>query len=85
VLGRTFTKNRPGKFEGKVSSVPDSDKWFHARIEVETKRVRVYVNDAKEPSLTVDRLSEDGKGRLIGLFVDTGDGLYANLKVTPTN
>jgi hypothetical protein len=77
-------ENRPGKFEGPVGSVPDPDKWFHARIEVGTKQVRVYVNGTKEPCLTVDRLAEGGGRRAVGLFVDTGDGLYAGLKVVPT-
>ena len=77
-------RNRPGKFEGPVRSVPDPEKWFHARIEVGKKQVQVYVNDAKEPCLTVDRLAEGGKGRAVGLFVDSGDGLYARLKVIPT-
>jgi hypothetical protein len=31
--------------------VPDPDSWFHARIEVTDREVRVFVNDAKEPSL----------------------------------
>ncbi|HVS39171.1 MAG TPA: hypothetical protein VMS17_26675 [Gemmataceae bacterium] len=73
--------NQPGKFEGPVSSAPDPEKWFHARIEVGTKQVLVYVNDAKEPCLTVDRLAEGGEGCPVGLFVDSGDGLYAGLKV----
>lgn len=77
-------KNQPGKFEGPVNSVPDPDKWFHARIEIETKQVRVYVNEAKEPCLVVNRLAQDVKSRPVGLFVDSGDGLYAGLKVTKT-
>ncbi len=75
-------KNQPGKFEGPVGSVPDPDKWFHARIQIETKQVRVYVNEAKEPCLVVNRLAQDVKSRPVGLFVDSGDGLYAGLKVT---
>ena len=74
-------KNRPGRFEGAVNSVPDPNKWFHARIVIETKQIRVFVNEAKEPCLVVDRLEEGGKSRQVGLFVDTGDGLYANLKI----
>jgi hypothetical protein len=77
-------RNRPAKFEGPVSSVPDGDKWFDARIEVETKRVRVFVNGTKEPCLTVERLAEGRTARAVGLFVDSGDGQYANFKVVPT-
>ena len=65
-------KNRPGKCEGPVDSVPDPEKWFHARIEVEKKQVRVFVNAGKEPCLKVDRLAEGEKARPLGLFVDTG-------------
>jgi hypothetical protein len=76
-------KGRPGKFEGPVSPVPDPDRWFHARIEVGEKQVRVYVEGSKEPCLVVDRLAEGGKGRPVGLFVDSADGLYAGLKIIP--
>jgi hypothetical protein len=76
-------KDKPGKFEGHVDSVPDPDKWFHARIEVGKKQVRVYVNDAKEPCLTADRLAEGGKERPVGLFVDTGDGHYSDFRFLP--
>jgi hypothetical protein len=63
--------------------VPEPDNWFRARIEVGAKQVRVFVKDAKEPCLTVDRLSSSEKARPAGLFVDTGDGLYRNLSITP--
>jgi hypothetical protein len=76
-------KTRPGKFEAAIRPVPDPDKWFHARIEVDAKQVRVFVNEAKEPCLTVERLAEVKKGRPMGLFVDSADGLYANLEITP--
>jgi hypothetical protein len=77
-------KERPGTFESPISPVPDPDGWFHARIEVGAKQVRVYVNEASEPCLTVDRLSGVGKDPRLGLFVDSADGEYANLKITPT-
>lgn len=77
-------KDKPGKFEGPVNPVPDPDGWFRARIEVGAKQVRVFVNEAKEPCLTVDRLAESGKSQPVGLFVDVADGLYARLRITPT-
>jgi hypothetical protein len=76
-------KDKPGKFEAAVSPVPDPDGWFRARIEVGENQVRVYVNEAKAPCLTVDRLAEGGKGRPVGLFVDVADGLYASFQLTP--
>ena len=45
--------------------------------------LRVFVDGAKTPSLVVDRLSSDRKKRAMGLFVDSADGYYANLTVTP--
>ena len=77
-------KDQPGQFEGPVRSAPDPETWFHARVEVGEKQVRVYVNGGKEPCLTADRLLAGGKSRPVGLFVDTGDGLYAGLKVFPS-
>jgi hypothetical protein len=75
--------NHPGKYEAPIHPVPNPDGWFHARIEVGEKQVRVFVDQAKEPSLTVGRLAENGKGKRIGLFVDTADGYYANFKIMP--
>jgi hypothetical protein len=76
--------NRPGKFEGPVDSVPDPDKWFHVRIEIEETKVRVFANEAKKPCLAVERLAKNATSRRMGLFVDSADGLYAGLKIIPT-
>jgi hypothetical protein len=76
-------KSAPGQFENSVNPVPDPDGWFHAQIEVTARQVRVFVNHAKEPSLVTHRLSSGGVQRPVGLFVDSADGQYANLKVTP--
>jgi len=76
-------KTYPNTFENRVSNVPDADGWFHARIELTEKQVRVFVNAAPEPSLVVTRLAVGDARRSLGLFVDTSDGYYANLRVTP--
>lgn len=76
-------ETQPGKFEAPVNPVPNPDGWFRARIEVGEKQVRVFVEQAKEPSLTVNRLAEGGKGRRVGLLVDVSDGLYANFRIIP--
>lgn len=77
-------KNAPTQFEKPVNPVPDPDAWFHATIEVTELQVRVFVNGAKEPSLVTRRLHVGGDKRPLGLFVDSAEGLYANLKVTPS-
>ena len=76
-------KTAPGQFEQPVNTVPDPDGWFHAQIEVTDTQVRVFVNRAKEPSLVVARLARGGVQRPVGLFVDSAEGLYADLAVTP--
>lgn len=77
-------KDKPGQFENAVNPAPDPGGWFHARIEVADKQVQVFVNDSKAPCLTVNRLAEGRMSRPVGLFVDVAEGLYANLKVTPS-
>lgn len=76
-------KDQPGKYEKPAVPAPDGDDWFHARIVVERPKVSVYVNDAKEPSLVVEELS-DRTGGGVGLWVGPGGGgHFANLKITP--
>ena len=73
----------PGKYEKPVNPVPDPNEWFHARIVVASPKVSVFVNDAKEPCLVVEQLSDRKKG-LVGLWVgNTSGGDFANLKIIP--
>jgi hypothetical protein len=76
-------KEKPGTYESAVKPVPDPSGWFHARIEVTKQKVSVWVDDAKEPCLVVDRLTNREKGK-IGLWVDSKEGAFSNLKVLPT-
>jgi len=76
-------KNKPGEFESAVTPIPEPDGWFHARIEVTRDRVRVFLDGARQPSLTVRRLKAGGERRPAGLFVDVAEGLYANFEVKP--
>lgn len=76
-------KTEPGRFENRVDPVPDPTGWFHARIVVTDREVRVHVDGAHQPSLVVRRLAAGVDGRPAGLFVDSADGLYANLRITP--
>ena len=73
----------PGKYEQPVNPVPDPNGWFHARVVVASPKVSVFVNDAKEPSLVVNQLSDRKKG-LVGLWVgNTSGGDFANFKIVP--
>lgn len=89
----TFTwkklrEERNGQYEKAIfpkpeMPAPDPNGWFHARIVVAKPKISVYVNDSKEPSLTVDELS-DRKGGKVGFWVGEGSGgMFANLKITP--
>jgi hypothetical protein len=75
---------KTGQYEKPITPAPDGDTWFHARIVVAGRKVTVFVNDAKEPSLDVELLNPRTGGR-VGLWGgDAGDGGYfANLKITP--
>ena len=76
-------KDKPHVFEAPISPVLNPDDWFHARIEVGETQVRVFVNDVNQPCLTVDRLLKGGQRQPIGLFVDSHEGMYDNLKIMP--
>jgi hypothetical protein len=72
----------PGRYESAVKPIPDPSGWFHARVEVTKQKVRVWVDDAKEPCLVVDRLATRDKGR-VGLWVDSHEGSFRNLTIRP--
>ncbi|MEO6245800.1 MAG: hypothetical protein ABIQ12_10215 [Opitutaceae bacterium] len=73
-------KERTGQFEKPINPAPDGDAWFHARIEIAAKKIRVFVNGAREPSLVVDELSARTGGS-VGLWCQ-GVGTIANLRIT---
>lgn len=73
-------KEKPGDFEKPVVPAPDGDDWFHAKVVIENKQVRVYVNSATSPSLTVRELSDRTAGA-VGFFCN-GYGQIKNLRIT---
>ena len=68
----------PGKYENAVNPVPDPNDWFHAKIVIDFPEVRVYVNNAKEPSLVVNQITDRKEGKL-GLWADSADGWFRNV------
>lgn len=79
---RMLRREFPGKYEAAISNPPGPDDWFHARIEVKGNLITVFVNDIKEPVLTVMSLSKRKTGK-IGLWVGSNSsGRFANLKIT---
>ncbi len=73
----------PGKYENPVNPAPDPNSFFHAKIVIQKPIISVYVNDAREPCLVVEELSERNGGR-VGLWTGNySDGTFANLKIIP--
>ena len=74
-------QEKPGQFEKPIEPAPDGDAWFHAKVVVEKRQVKVFVNGATEASLMVNELSDRPAGS-VGLWCN-GYGVIANLKITP--
>jgi hypothetical protein len=73
----------PNKYEQSISPAPDPNNWFHVRIEVGDKLIRVFVNSNTKPSLVVEPLVHSGS-TMMGYWVGGGtDGDWKNLRITP--
>jgi len=72
----------PEEYENPVTNVPNPDAFFHVKLVIENPTVEVYVNDADNPCLVVDELT-DRTGGWIALWAGNySDGTYANLRIT---
>ena len=72
-------KTTNAQFEKEISNAPDPNGWFHIKILVKDKIVKVFVNDRQDPVLMVQQLSNFSSGK-IGLFMGDGSGGdFANL------
>ena len=71
-------ENFPGKYESGADI--QVNEWFHVRLVIKDTTVEVFVNNSKEPVLTVtDLKSENSKGS-VGLWA--WNAYYANLTIT---
>ncbi|HEX4852203.1 MAG TPA: hypothetical protein VFV08_15410 [Puia sp.] len=70
-----------GVYEKGINPPPSPTEWLHARIVVSDTDIKVYVNNAKSPSLTVQKLNDRQDGK-IGLWVFDLPGDFANLTVS---
>jgi len=74
---------KPEQYEKPVRPIPDPNGWFHVRIVIASPKVSVFVEDAVEPCLVVEKLGSRRTGKF-GLMVGNGSGGdFANLKITP--
>jgi hypothetical protein len=74
-------EEKNGIYEKGIDPPPSPTEWFHARIVVGDTQIKVYVNNASVPSLTVDKLNTRKSG-LIGLSNEGLDGDFANLSIS---
>lgn len=82
----TFTweklrNDSPGKYEAMLNLKVDPDDWFHVRIHVKPTTVDVYINNNKEPTLRVNRISPREAGWLGFWTGNFSDGWFKNLTI----
>jgi hypothetical protein len=82
---RVLREKSPGKFESEIVPSPDPNAWIRMRVVVKDATVSVYVNNATEPSLVIEKVTPFHSGS-IGFYVaDTSGGDFANLSITKDN
>ncbi len=70
----------PGKYESGADIKPNE--WFHARLEIQGKTLKVFVDKGKEPVLVVDPMLDGESEGTVGLWAY--DTYFANFKCTPS-
>ncbi|TAI47759.1 family 16 glycoside hydrolase [Flagellimonas allohymeniacidonis] len=66
-------------YETKAMFQPEE--WFHLRIEVFDKKMRVFVNDEKSPNMEVELLQEETKDGFIFFKTSFAEAYFANIEV----
>ncbi|NER17348.1 hypothetical protein [Spongiivirga citrea] len=64
---RKLREERTDEFENEIMNPPNPEEWFKTMIKIEENHVTVFVNDSKEPSLKVKRLTKT-KSDKVGLW-----------------
>jgi hypothetical protein len=60
---------------------PGAGDWFTMKLAIDGKTVKVYINNAAQPSLTVEKLNTRTSGK-IGLFTaDSSGGDFKTIKI----
>ena len=75
-------ETRTGEFENEIIDPPNPDDWFRAKIIVEEDKVRVFVNDATQPSLEVDRLDTHKSDQIAIWTGFNSAGWFRSLKIS---
>ena len=73
-------KESPEKYESYADM--GLNEWIKLKIEVNGDKARLYVNDAKQPTLIVNDLKHGNSSGGVGLYVDNGtEGFFTEVKV----
>lgn len=75
-------ESHPGRYEAAIEPAPDPAEWVHLRLVLDGQSLSAYVNDAEQPALVVERISDRDHGS-VGLWVGNGsEGDFADLAIT---
>lgn len=73
----------PGKYESALSPPPAAESWVRLTLEIEARRLSVFVDDGDAPALIVALLNDRLKGG-VGLWVgNNSEGWFRNLTIQP--
>lgn len=77
-------EKHPGKYEHAIVPDTDPNSWFHVKIVIRYPGIKVYVNGSNEPTLEVEQIGKRKDG-MLGLWVDSEEGLFKNVTLTGAN
>lgn len=73
---------RNAVFEKEIINPPNPNHWFTMKLVIDSTTVKVYINNATMPSLTVEKLNNRKTGK-IGLFTaDSSGGDFKTVQIT---
>jgi hypothetical protein len=82
---KKLREERNGEFEKPIMNPPNPNGWFTLKLVLEGKVVKAYINNYKEPSLVVEKLTVINKGKL-GIFIgDDSGGDFKSIKIRTIN
>lgn len=73
---------KTGQYEQPITPALDGDKWFHAKVVIKQRQIKVFVNDTPNPVVEVAELSSRNGGS-VGIWC-FGYGIVANLQIMPS-
>ncbi len=76
---KKLREDKNGQYEKEIVNPPNPKSWFKMILVVDNKNIKAFINDSKEASIDVQKISNFQKGK-IGIFVgDNSDGDFKNI------